>query len=168
MIDSEVARLRRLRNLALQVRSIATVLASSRWGSNDALLEEAACSTWRLARTVRGRLKSHPHEPYQQDVGIATLVRQRLVAQVLAWTARSRRGALVGLEAHLKLLSRALDDARALTWSSDLSDAFGRSQGEIKSLAAALAHDIRGEALRSPHRVVAAAVSAGDWPYLAF
>ena len=85
-----------------------------------------------------------------------------------------------------------MDDARALTWSTDFSDALGRSQGEIKNAASDLAVEIHGAETESvpletrlPVRAAARAARTGsplrpmawsgarqglegDWPYLAF
>ncbi len=82
-------------------------------------------------------------------------------------------------ESQLRRLLRQLDDARALTWTPHLSDGFGRSQLEIKSLLTALAHETNGvlEPTRAPKRGPSITGSRaddfgapiqGDWPYLAF
>jgi hypothetical protein len=71
-----------------------------------------------------------------------------------------------------------LDDARALTWSSDLSDTFGRSQMQMRSLMKELDADALNEAAlrpQTPARLDArignrrddADNVAGNWPYLA-
>jgi hypothetical protein len=87
--------------------------------------------------------------------------------------------ALLECETYLWGLLRQLDDARALTWSPELSDAFGRSQAEIKSLAAALADETKTAAISQrlqkrrpvkatgPVRELTPSLE-GDWPYLAF
>ena len=78
---------------------------------------------------------------------------------------------------HLHRLARQLDDARALTWSSDLSDTFGRLQIEIRALMLALAHETKSALYseRAPQRSSRSGSGAGltptidgDWPYLAF
>jgi len=78
-------------------------------------------------------------------------------------------------EWQLRKLARQLDDARALTWSADLSDSFGRSQIEIRSILAALAHETDSavdtahqSGLNSSRSEEFAARIEGDWPYLAF
>lgn len=170
MIDPEVARLRQLRKLALRARAVARALGSTRWALDEPLLARGACSSWRIARTVSGRLKANPYQRYQKDVGIACLVRGSVLAWLSALTARSRLQALRECESQLRRLSRLLDDARALTWSPDLSDAFGRSQLEIRSLMAALAHETHstwGAESRTAGQQLAQPM-AGDWPYLAF
>jgi hypothetical protein len=176
MIDPEVARLRRLRSEALLVREIARTFESSRWAANESLLDRSACASWRIARVISGRLKGHPYAEYQQDAGVASRVRNRLYAYCLALANKNRVRALKVLEAHVGGLGRQLDDAIALAWSSDFSDALARSQLEIRSLGAALAQETRsGEmperpALRSsrPGQMVGNLASLeGDWPYLA-
>jgi hypothetical protein len=179
MIDQEVARLRQLRSSALRVRAIARAFASTRWALHDPLLSRGACSSWRIARVVSGRLKRHPYARYQKDASIGCLIRNRVLASWLARSTRSRLRTLTVFESHLRRLARQLDDARALTWSTDLSDTFGRSQIEIKSLVATLAHETNGAAdtERAPKRESPVNGSRvgdlvprieGDWPYLAF
>jgi hypothetical protein len=69
-----------------------------------------------------------------------------------------------------------LDDARALTWSADLSDTLGRSQIQIRTLIKELDADAPSEV--ASRRETFARVEtrdgrddagsvAGDWPYLA-
>ncbi|MGO9989363.1 MAG: hypothetical protein ACLPSY_11380 [Steroidobacteraceae bacterium] len=170
MIDPEVARLRQLRKYALRARAVARALGSTRWALNEPLLARSGCSSWRIARTVSGRLKANPYQRYQQDVGIASLARSSVLAWLSALMVRSRLQALRECESQLRRLSRLLDDARALTWSPDLSDAFGRSQLEIRSLMASLAHETHstwGAESRTAGQPLARPM-AGDWPYLAF
>jgi hypothetical protein len=179
MIDPEVARLRRLRSSALRVRAIARSLGSTRIVLHDPLFARGACSSWRIARVVSGRLKAHPYLHFQKQASVASLMRNSVLAGFAALCARSRRQALLVYESELRQLVRQLDDARALTWSTELSDTFGRSQTEIKSLMTALAHETKSpmDSARHPKRGSEAAASrvgdlsppiAGDWPYLAF
>ncbi|MGO9512958.1 MAG: hypothetical protein ACLP2F_04870 [Steroidobacteraceae bacterium] len=187
MTDQEVARLRQLRGNALGVRAIARALGSTRWAWGDPLLSRIACSSWRIARTVSGRLRSHPYVRYQKDVSVGSLVRNSVRARLLALSTRSRIKALVYCESQLRQLARQLDDARALTLTPDLSDAFGRLQMEIRSLIAALGHQTASAhgTMRSPDSerfAERAAVAEGRpaiesgvgdlappvWPYLAF
>jgi hypothetical protein len=179
MSDTEVARLRRLRGSALRVRSIARALGSARWASNDTLMSRGACTSWRLARMVTGHLRAHPYVRYQKDAGFGCRVCNRVLAGFLAVSSRNRTRALMEYEARLRRLLRQLDDARALTWTPHLSDSFGRSQLEIKSLLAALADETNGvqESSRAPKRGPSITASRaedfgapiqGDWPYLAF
>jgi hypothetical protein len=84
--------------------------------------------------------------------------------------------ALNAYASQLRSLIRQLDDARALTWSTDFSDSLGRSQTEIKSLIPAIELEVKGVppgrvSLRAPladslAHELAPHVEA-DWPYLA-
>ena len=192
MIDPEVARLRRLRDEALRVRQIARRLGAARWGNNDPLLNRGACASWRLVRVLTGKLIEHPYLRYQQGAGLGTLLGNRLAAEWIAVTRKERSRGLNALAFELQSLSRQLDDARALTWSTDFSDALGRSRSEISSLLHALAnqtaaetqaatetHDVAVEPRLRPARAEGAPRTdslvgglaqrlEGDWPYLAF
>lgn len=143
MIDAEVERLRRLRGSALQLREVARALGNSKWSRNDALLAQGRCAAWRLARTVSGRLRAHPHARYQQDAGLGTLLKNGLVAAAASLGASSRREVMLRFSGQLKSVMRQLDDARALTWAPELSDIFGRSQLEIRALIAAADCELR-------------------------
>jgi hypothetical protein len=193
MIDPEVARLRRLRDEALRVRQIARRLGAARWGNNDPLLNRGACASWRLVRVVTGKLIEHPYLRYQQGPGLGTLLGNRLAAEWIAVTRKERSRGLNALAFELQSLSRQLDDARALTWSTDFSDALGRSRSDINSLLHALgaetqtatetrATENQGVALEPRLRPARAEGAPrtdslvgglaqrleGDWPYLAF
>jgi hypothetical protein len=78
----------------------------------------------------------------------------------------------------LQRVARELDDARALTWSSDLSDTLGRSQIEIRTLIKELDADARNEAGSRQETVARIVTRTGNgrdvaggvgvnWPYLA-
>ena len=189
MIDPEVARLRRLRDGALRVREIARRLGAARWGIEDPLLARGACASWRIVRVVTGKLIEHPYPRYQQGPGAGSIIGNRLAAEWIALLSRDRTSGLKAYTSELESLSRTLGDARALTWSTDFSDALGRSLGEIKTLLQTLAVEIHGAETESvpletrlPARTVRAASAVrtdglvgelaegfeGDWPYLAF
>ncbi len=197
MIDFEVERLRRLRASALRLRAVARALRANRGTLEDGLLSSSACAAWRVARVVSGHLRAHPYESFQKDAGLGTLLMNGLVAKAATLGTSRPSQALVQVERHLKVLSRELDDARALTRAADLSDSFGRSQNDIRSLIAAVQCAAGTEQAtvspRCPHepRVVprplsrpetprrpapasassaatAATAATGDWPYLAF
>jgi hypothetical protein len=179
MIDPEVARLRRLRGEALRVREIARALSSTQWAKNDPLLSRGACASWRIARVVSGKLKAHPYLRYQKGVGVGSLLHNRVLGAYLALVRKNRLQGLKEYEAQLQGLARRLDDARALTWSTDFSDSLGRSQAEIRLLIQALAPETKTVSVpeRSPIRGTAHTDSLvgdlapsieGDWPYLAF
>jgi hypothetical protein len=165
--------------LALRVRAIAHALGASPVASADPLLIRGACASWRIVRVVSGRLKAHPYPRYQKDPALAVIVFNGVLARWLALKSRSRLQALGEYEANVRRLARQLEDARALTWSSDLSDTFGRSQTEIRSLLAAVAAETATES--APKRLAQRELSLadggvgalapaieGDWPYLAF
>jgi len=182
MIDPEVARLRRLRDEALRVRQIARRLGAARWGIQDPLLARGACTSWRIVRVVTGKLIEHPYLRYQQGAGLGSLLGHRLAAEWIALTRKDRSQGLQTLAFELQSLSRQLDDARALTRSTDFSDTLGRSQSEIKGLLQVLAVEAQSMQLEPRPRPVRtegvprtdslvgglAQRLEGDWPYLAF
>jgi hypothetical protein len=178
MIDPEVARLRRLRSQALLVREIARTFESSQWAANESLLERTACAGWRIARVVSGRLRSHPYAEYQKDAGPVSRLVHRVHAWSLGVTRKNRSSALTALQMHVHVLGRQLDDAIALAWSSDFSEALARSQFDIKALGTALALETRSGAAQDRPVVGTSGHSVrmrgnletaleGDWPYLA-
>jgi hypothetical protein len=137
MIDAEVERLRRLRGSALRLRAVARALGSKRSiKDEEGLFIQGRCAAWRIARTVTGRLRAHPNSRYQQDAGVGTLLKNSLTAVAASLTATNRQRAMTEFAAHLKAVLRELDNARALAWAVELSDAFGRSQRELRDLAA--------------------------------
>ncbi|MEA3152291.1 MAG: hypothetical protein QOD56_3230 [Gammaproteobacteria bacterium] len=111
-----------------------------------------------------------------------TLLANSVTAKAATLGATSRTHAYRAFEKQLQTLSRELDDARALTRVADLSDAFGRSQVEIRSLIAEVQHEtgsvstVARTACEPRRRQVPGARAAhggsksenGDWPYLAF
>jgi hypothetical protein len=176
MNDLEVARLRQLRSSALRVRAVALALSATRAAAADPLLTRGACASWRIARVVSGRLRAHPYLRYQKDTSLGVIVLNSVLARWLALKSRDRLQALCEYETNLRRLARRLEDARALTWSSDLSDTFGRSQIEIRSLLAAVSGETAasGSKPRQELSLADGGVGAfaptieGDWPYLAF
>jgi hypothetical protein len=106
-------------------------------------------------------------------------VADRLHASYLALTHKHRLRALKALQQHVTILSRQLDDAISLAWSSDFSEALSRSQFEIKALSAAIASQtLNGVAQERPSvKTIDARTDGragdlgvaleGDWPYLA-
>ncbi len=178
MIDPEIARLRRLRALALRVRAIARMLGSKPYVLNDSLLGRGAGASWRIARAVSGRLKGHPYACYQQDPGFGQQLCDTLFASFLALGVADRPRALAAYESHLWALARQLADVRALTWAPDLIDCLGRSQLEINALLEAVARETGRTHDRlqlAPGRPLAANGAGnfanpldGGWPYMAF
>ena len=89
MNDPEVARLRRLRSEALRVRELALALGSTQ-SADDRLLARGACTGWRIARVVSGRLKAHPYLRYQRGVSLGSIVANRLFAGSVATITKDR------------------------------------------------------------------------------
>jgi hypothetical protein len=140
-MNNEVIRLRRLRQSALKVRALATVLDAGK--SAGGIYERGALLNWRIARIATGRLRAHPYQSYQRDPGFFESGADRLGA-ILVGTMAGLRGH--GVETFLRELraaARELDDTRALTLSADLSDALGRAQASMR----ALIEDVQNEAL---------------------
>jgi len=134
-MSDEVKRLRRLRRKALEVRAVAIYLnAAVPEDRIFRIYERAALVNWRIARIATGKLRSHPYRNYQKDPGFFEsrlgLVRAYLKAALATIVGRGMR---LFLE-EISSASRELDDARALTWSAELSDAFGRAQERMRSV----------------------------------
>ena len=178
MIDSEVMRLRELRNTVLRARAIAKALDSDP-ERHDSLFSQSALGFWQIARTITGKLRENPYLSYQRGPSKARAVYDRISAGLLASAvqSRGRRGSIFIGE--LERVARELDDARALTWSPDLSDSLGRSQAQLRALIKEAAVAMRKESAspidRDARIVVRNAALAddggsvaGSWPYLAF
>jgi len=170
MIDTEVLRLRNLRNRALRARAFAQVLDSSR--SECAVFEKSAVTCWTIARIATGRLRAHPYLSYQRGPSRLRDLADRSIAALATFSARRRgRSASVYAE-ELQGLVRAVDDARALTWSAELSDALGRTQVQLRhlnlELQARARHESGNFAQSEPqgHALKEIAVES-NWPYLA-
>jgi hypothetical protein len=175
MIDTEVMRLRRLRNTALSARALAAALESSTALSARALaaalesstalsaralaaalesdpaqrdspFSRGAVSCWQIARVITGRLRAHPYLSYQRGPSGVRGICDRVSAGVRSAVARSRDLRLQILSRELRRVARELNDARALTWSADLGDALGRSQTQIRGLIKELDVGARNEA----------------------
>ena len=181
MNDPEVLRLRQLRNTALRARAIAAALRSSAetCSSRTATLSSSAAACWRIARVITGRLRAHPYPGYQQGPSQLRDACHQVGARMLATIASHRGRSLQTLSGELRRVVGELDDARALTWSADLSDTFGRSQTQIRMLIQELDAGARNEAgslreaavrieARAEARPGDARGTAANWPYLAF
>jgi hypothetical protein len=176
MIDAEVMRLRRLRNAALKARALAAALDSDP-DRRSSVFSRSAVNCWRIARVITGWLRAHPYLSYQRGPSDVRGVYDRLSAGLLSAVARSQARSPQILSRELQLVARKLDDARALTWSSDLSDTMGRAQMQIRTLIKELDSD--AAAVASRHETLArvdtraidgrqdAESVAGNWPYLA-
>jgi hypothetical protein len=176
MFDAEVTRLRRLRNTALRVRAIAKNLNSKTAGASP-MLSRSAAGCWRIARAITGRLRAHPHLGYQRGPSLVRGAHNYLGAAFVASIARMQGRTLHCGSAQLRLLTRELDDARALTWSADFSDSLGRFQLQIRRLI----EEVEASSQREGRTIGAAARAdtrdctgqpraegARNWPYLAF
>ena len=175
MIDAEVMRLRRLRDTALRARALAAVLkASDR--RRHSVFSRSAVNCWQIARTITGRLRGHPDLSYQRGPSELRTLVDGIRANVLGSVARDRKRSLAMLAHEVQSVARELDDARALTWSAELSDDFGRAQIQMRRLMSELGGSRQGTGLRAaraPTRGLAAIREdesdvAGNWPYLAF
>jgi hypothetical protein len=172
MIDTEVVRLRNLRNVALRARAFAQVLNQPT--AYDAVFARSAVICWTIARIATGRLRAHPYLSYQQGPSGLRNLADRSMASVVAFGARrSGRSATVYVE-ELQRVVRAVDDARALTWSAEFSDALGRTQVQLRRLTQELdgrAQQESGTVREFQVEVNGAAlqeiVVENNWPYLA-
>jgi len=177
MIDTEVVRLQRLRNTALRARAIATALAAAA-PMHDSVMSHGAAACWRIARIITGTLRAHPYLGFQRGPSNVRGAYDRLTATMLGALARNRGRSLQLLCGELAHVVRELDDARALTLSTELSDAFGRSQAQLRGVIAEIDTGMRsksGARLNAARKDSRAAVIrddtggvAANWPYLAF
>jgi hypothetical protein len=175
MIDAEVMRLRRLRDTALRARALAAVLKGSD-RRRHSVFSRSAVSCWQIARTITGRLRAHPDLSYQRGPSELRTLVDGIRANVLGRAARDRKRSLAMLAVEVQGVARELDDARALTWSAELSDDFGRAQMQVRRLISELggSRQVTGlRAARAPARGRRAIPQdesnvAGNWPYLAF
>ncbi len=133
MIDTEVMRLRGLRNTALRARAIAAALNLGS-AHRNAVFSRGALICWRIARVITGWLRAHPYSSYQQGPSEVRGLYDRINADLLRRVARYRGESLHIFADELRRVAREVDDARALTWSSDLSDSLGRFQAQIRDL----------------------------------
>ena len=175
MIDTEVMRLRKLRNMALRVRAVAAVLGTE-CKTQQRTLAMSALVSWRVARAVTGRLWAHPNLSYQKGPHRIRLMLDRAVAFVIGATARHRGHGLRAYAAQLQNLARELEDTRALTWDQDWSDSLGRAQRQLRGLMqqlpavprAAERRIVANPRLSANGRRPDDVAISNDWPYLAF
>lgn len=177
MIDAEVMRLRRLRNRVLRVRALAVAM-DSYLPQRGSVYARGAVICWRIACVATGRLRAHPYMSYQRGPGALRAAHGVVTAWVGAAVARHRGRTLQAYAQALQIAASELDDARALTWSGELSDAFGRLQRQLRRLIDEVESGARretGAALPAARGGGRPAMSrhdagglAGTWPYLAF
>jgi hypothetical protein len=174
MIDAEVVRLRKLRDVAFRARALAKVLDSDPTIDNS-VFARSAVICWRVARIATGRLRAHPYLSYQRGPSQRRALADRLIAEVVAFIARGRNRRLNVLAEQLQCVAREVNDVRALTWSQELSDALGRTQLQVHRLAAEFDIDVQSERRRVAPiaRTDAKGAAPQDvevensWPYLA-
>ena len=167
MVDAEVLRLRKLRNVALRARALGRALDSTA-AAGDSVFARASVVCWTIARIATGRLRAHPYVSYQKGHGDLAALADAAVAAGRASAARRRRRECDVFAEHLDLLAREVDDVRSVSWSPDLSDALGRMQIQMRRLMAEL------DGKRAVPRLVAAEqrrplqqIAEESWPYLA-
>jgi hypothetical protein len=176
MIDTEVVRLQRLRNTALRARAIATALISDPTVRNS-VISQSAASCWRVARVTTGTLRAHPYIGYQRGPSSIRAAYDRVTASLLGAVSRYRGRSMQLLSSELAHVMGELDDARALTLSTELSDTLGRLQAQIRGLIAEIDSGtrVKSGARLTPVRIDMRtgvvrddAAVAANWPYLAF
>jgi hypothetical protein len=180
MTYAEVVRLRGLRNVALRTRALAEVLDSSNESGGNTVFARSALACWRVVRIISGTLHAHPFLPYQQGPSEMRAAWDHLSTKLLAGAARYKDRQFDVFSVELRRVARELDDVRALTWLSDLSDSLGRSQLQIRRLIQEVESDEQfagsNDFIALPRVEVLTAVrsdargngAAGNWPYLAF
>jgi hypothetical protein len=182
MIDMEVVRLRRLRNAALRARAFAAVIDPGRTqdsgrAQRSSAVVRSALSCWAIARAATGVLKGHPYLSYQQGPSGLRAVYDHVSASLSGAIARARGRTLHAFSQELRRVARELDDTRALTRSTELSDSLGRAQVKIRRLLRELDVAVWVEAgssgeiaalLNAPSGLHQQdAIGGVDWPYLA-
>jgi hypothetical protein len=178
MIDAEVLRLRKLRNVALRARALAKTLDSDSAGERS-VFARSALICWTIARVASGRLSAHPYLSYQRGPSRLRELADGLLASLVALNARRQNRCWSVYAQELQTVGREVDDVRSLTWSPDLSDALGRMQTQMSRLASELDLGALGEsgATPMPHAKAMACAETSDsldditadnsWPYLA-
>jgi hypothetical protein len=177
MIDAEVVRLRKLRNVALRARALAKALESD--SVDRCVFAKSAVMCWTISRIATGRLQAHPYLSYQQGPSRTLELADRAIASIAAFTARRQNRRFTMYAPELQSVVREVADVRALTWSSDLSDALGRAQLQLRGLAQQLdagAHHESGAVSMPRVNAIVRAEANGSaleemgetsWPYLA-
>jgi len=177
MIDAEVVRLRKLRNVALRARALAKALESD--SVDRCVFAKSAVMCWTISRIATGRLQAHPYLSYQQGPSRTLELADRAIASIAAFTARRQNRRFTMYAPDLQSVVREVADVRALTWSSDLSDALGRAQLQLRGLAQQLdagAHHESGAVSMPRVNAIVRAEANGSaleemgetsWPYLA-
>jgi hypothetical protein len=178
MIDAEVLRLRKLRGVALRARALAKFLDSD-CTEAQSIFARSAVMCWTIARVASGRLRAHPYLSYQRGPNPLGELADSMITSLLALSARRRNRRSSVYAQQLRNVAREVDDARALTWSPELSDALGRMQIRMQRLAAELEVSalVESGASGTQRAKVATCAEASNsldeiaadtgWPYLA-
>jgi hypothetical protein len=178
MIDAEVLRLRKLRNVALRARALARTLDTDS-AEGRSIFARSALACWSIARIASGRLQAHPYLSYQRGPSRLRELADSLAAALVALNARRQNRCLSTYAQQLQIVARELDDVRSLTLTPDLSDVLGRMQTQMSRLANELDLGALGEsgATLMPHAQAMACAETSDslgvitadnsWPYLA-
>jgi hypothetical protein len=178
MIDAEVLRLRKLRSVALRSRALAKILDSG-CTQEQSVFARSAVMCWTIARVASGRLRAHPYLSYQRGPSPLRDLADGIIASLVALSARRQNRGFSVYAQQLRNVAREVDDARALTWSPDLSDALGRMQIRMHRLANELELNAVGETgagVTQRAKVVTRAETGSSigeiaadtsWPYLA-
>ena len=134
---------------------------------------------------ITGWLRAHPYLSYQREPSELRRFYNGASGSLLGTIARYRGRTHQVFAEELRRVARELDDARALTWSPDLSDSLGRSQMQMRRLMVEMDEGARKEgglradrgsrpAARLDIRTGAeradrgqAGEDPGNWPYLA-
>ena len=167
MIDSEVVRLRKLRNAALRARALARALESD--SIDHCVFAKGALTCWTISRIATGHLRAHPYLRYQQGPSRIRELADRALASIVALAARRRNRCFSIYAPELQCVSREVADVRALTRSADLSDALGRAQLQLRRLAKELDASARHEAgaVQENGDALEDIGTETSWPYLA-
>jgi hypothetical protein len=178
MVDAEVLRLRKLRNVALRVRAVGKSLDSDS-SLGESVFAKGTVVCWTIARIATGRLRAHPYLSYQKGRGQLAGLADEAIAAAVAMAARRQKSGLRIYAEQFAAVAREVDDVRALTWSPDLSDALGRMQVQMRALSieldcklpvhrAAAVRPRANAALRAETNNSLAGMAVDDsWPYLA-
>jgi hypothetical protein len=178
MIDAEVLRLRKLRNVALRARALARTLDSDS-AEGRSIFARSALACWTIARIASGRLQAHPYLSYQRGPSRLRALADGVLASLVALNARRQNRCLSIYAQQLQIVARELDDVRSLTLAPDLSDVLGRMQTQMSRLSNELDRGTLAEtgATLTPHAKALAGAEVNDsleeitadvgWPYLA-
>jgi hypothetical protein len=177
MIDAEVLRLRNLRSVALRARALAKLLDSD-CSQEQSIFARSAAMCWTIARVASGRLRAHPYLSYQRGPSPLADLADSVIGSLVALTARRQNRRFSVYTQQLRNVAHEVDDARALTWSPDLSEALGRMQIRMRRLANELELSAvsEGASVSQRAKVVTRADTGNSldeiaadtsWPYLA-